>query len=280
MGKGNQKWTEELIRQRERAGYGSGDGTDYKPWITVHDVPSSGRTHRTWSPIYGRTVHLLSDVEWRTFILLEFSRKYPLLYEGFPLERKATLEIAVALGIRHPHYPGTHVPTVMTVDFLAVESFGDEMKLTAFDCKRSEDAEDERAIEKLQITRAYFAGRGVPHHLVFHTLLPEQAARNVEWIRSASLKEGEIEPYDGYLNEKADQMFHELSTGTFTLSLRDFCTSFEARHNMGRGDGLRVARILMWEHRLRCGMRLPNIPNAPLNSFVCSNEPQERFAIG
>lgn len=67
MGKGIQKWTEEVIRQREHAGFGSGDGPDYKPWIGTHDFPSKGRTTRVWSPIYGRTMQLLSDVEWRTF---------------------------------------------------------------------------------------------------------------------------------------------------------------------------------------------------------------------
>ena len=48
--------------------------------------------------------------------------------EQYPLDREITQTIAQELKIRHPHYPGTHVPTVMTVDFLlTVVQNGEEL---------------------------------------------------------------------------------------------------------------------------------------------------------
>ncbi|WP_321910289.1 TnsA endonuclease N-terminal domain-containing protein [Paraburkholderia sp. J11-2] len=271
MSKGIQKWSEATIARLIKEGRGSGEGPNYVPWVGVHDVASLGRTHRAWSPTYERTIHLLSDVEWRTFILLEYSRKFPELYEGYPLDRKITLEISAALGIAHPCYPRTTIPMVMTVDFLGVDRRVGNARIEAFDCKRSEDMDSEnaeRTIEKLEITRAYFAGMNVPHHLVLHSQLHDQTVRNVEWIRSGILKHDEPEPYEGYFREKLEQMNNELTNGTFTCSLSEYCRAFDERHAMRAGEGSRLARMLLWEHRLKC-----NLSNIDVNKLSVSSLP-------
>jgi hypothetical protein len=213
---------------------------------------------------------MVSDVEWNTFVLLEFSKEVSAVYEGFPLPRDTTLEIAAALGIKHPYYPGTVVPTVMTVDFLASVGSEGSSRLLAVDCKRTEAAEDERALEKLQITHAYFAGCGVEHVLVFHSTLPMQKVRNIEWARGAIWKPGQIEPSRERLIEYSELMSYELKDSTRPTSLADFCTNFEQRHGMMPGLGLRIARILLWEHTLQCELGVSHLEQAPLSSFTCS----------
>lgn len=281
MGKGIQKWSEETIARLIKEGRGSGVGPNYKPWVGVHDVASLGRTHRAWSPTYGRTIHLLSDVEWHTFLLLEHSQKFPELYEGYPLDRKITLEIAAALRIAHPCYPRTTVPMVMTVDFLGVDRRRGNERVEAFDCKRSEDmdgANAERTIEKLEITRAYFAGTKVPHHLVLHSQLHDQTVRNVEWIRSGIIKQDEPEAYEGYFEEKMEQMSKELKNGTFACSLSEYCRAFDERHAMPAGDASRVARMLLWEHRIKCNLSSTNVKKLSVSSFVSTREHESRLA--
>jgi len=283
MAKGIQKWSEQVVERLIREGQGSGEGSNYTPWVGVHDMASKGRTHRAWSTVYGRTMHLQSDVEWNTFILLEFSGKFPELYEGYPLKRETTLEIAAALGIKHPYYPGTHVPAVMTVDFLGVDKRGGELRIVAFDCKRSEDMDAtnaEHTIAKLQITRAYFAGLNVPHHLVLHSQLHMQTVKNIEWIRSGIAKTGEIERFEGHLREKFDQMYFELLNGTYTCSLAEYCRRFDERHGLEPGDASRVARMLLWEHRLKCDLRNSTVNALPLNSFLVEPNYASRHAVG
>lgn len=271
MAKGIQKWTEAVIERLIKEGQGSGQGPDYVPWVGVHDMASAGRTHRAWSPVYRRTIHLQSDVEWRTFLLLEFSGKFPELYEGYPLERKITLEIAAALGVKHPYYPGTHVPAVMTVDFLGVDKRGGDLRFAAFDSKRSEDMDANNAdhiIAKLQITRAYFAGMNVPHHLVLHSQLHMQLVKNIEWIRGGIAKTGEDETYARCIDEKADQMFYELANGSYTSTLAEYCQKFDERHGLRSGDASRAARMLLWDHRLKCDLRNSDVAKLPLASFL------------
>lgn len=283
MAKGIQKWSEAVIARLFREGKGSGEGSNYIPWVGVHDMASAGRTHRAWSPVYERSIQMLSDVEWRSFILLEFSGNFPELYEGYPLQRELTLEISAALGIKHPCYPGTNVPVVMTVDFLGVDKRGQSPRIEAFDCKRTEDMDmsnAERTIAKLQIARAYFAGMNVPHHLVLHSQLHMRTVKNVEWIRSGISKTGESEPYDGYFREKSDQMYYELRNGSQKCSLSEYCNRFDERHGLHRGHASRVARNLLFERRLKCDLRNSDVANLPLDSFLVEPDGASRRVVG
>lgn len=241
-----------------------------QPAQTLTDTfASRGRVHRVYSERFGRTIELMSDVEWNTFVLLEWCRSVKQLYESFPLPRETTLEIASALGIRHPYYPKTNVPAVMTVDMMVVMEIDGETRHVAFDCKRTEDAENEWAIEKLQIARTFFSGCDIAHHLVFHSALPMQKVRNIEYFRGAIWKPGQIDPTREVLREVADLMTYELAGSTRAISLADYCAAFEQRHGLTPGLGLRVARMLLWEQTLRCDLDTPRLENSPLSSFIC-----------
>ncbi|WP_100486384.1 hypothetical protein [Sporolactobacillus pectinivorans] len=39
-------WTEDKIARYCAEGQGSGKLTDYKPWLTIQNIPSSGRVHQ------------------------------------------------------------------------------------------------------------------------------------------------------------------------------------------------------------------------------------------
>ena len=264
MGRGPKKMTEDVIKRWEAEGRGKGHKQAYKPWLEVFDFSSEGIVNRTYSTKLGRTVHLMSTVESKTFYALEWLKRVGDINEQFPLPRKLTLEIASLLGIKHPYYPGTHVPTVMTVDFLVTFEINGGANLEAYDCKMTKDAEDERAIEKLAITQRYFAGMDVPHRLIFDTEIPAQKVRNIEWIRGGILKLGEEESYTNALLDRARCMAHELESSTRNQPLRDYCRSFEIRHGLRPGDGLRIARILMNERVLLVDLNNPNLETCPL----------------
>ena len=79
-------------------GRGSGGGSEYKPWLTVRDLPSVGRSHRVFGHKCQRTHHLLSDLELATFLLLEWSTKTTEIREQLPLRLDDTLSIAADVG--------------------------------------------------------------------------------------------------------------------------------------------------------------------------------------
>ena len=60
----NERWIKE--------GRGAGRNQEYKPWVTVRDLPSEGRSHRVFGHKSQRTHHLFSDLELAVFLLLEW----------------------------------------------------------------------------------------------------------------------------------------------------------------------------------------------------------------
>jgi TnsA endonuclease N terminal/TnsA endonuclease C terminal len=281
MAVGRIKWTERKISEMAKCGCGRGTGSDYLPWLEVTSVSSLGRSRRVWSPKTGRTHHLLSDVEYGLFLVLEWASDVTDIREQFPLDRDITQDVARLRGVRHPFYPGTNVPTVMTVDFMVTRVRDGLLVQEAFNAKRSEEAEDERSLHKLEIQRRTLALLDVPHHLVFHDELPRQKVKNIEWIRDSLVKEGEVEPQPGYWASMAARMAAELTNPAKPSStLVTYCASFDARHGAEPGAGLRAARMLMQERALSVDLGHPEIQALPLAHFKLTAQPGKLRAIG
>lgn len=274
------KWTEKKIERMEAEGRGEGHHKDYQPWIEVADISSLGRSRRIWSPTTERVHHLLSDVEYRLFVALEWQRNFIDIREQYPLDRSLTQDIARSLGIRHPYYPGTQVPTVMTVDFLITCVRGDEKSLIAFNAKTADEAEDARSMEKLEIQREYFEQMGIDHHIVFDCDIPPSNVANIGDIREAPLRPDEQEPRPGYFDEMCQRMLADMPAASRQMSLAKYCASFDERYGCMSGVGIRAARILMFQRRLVPDLSSPSLNDEPLSRFVVLNIPANARAIG
>ena len=95
------------IQRKIKEGRGQGHFSEYKPWLTVHDVPSIGIVTRILGWKSGRLHHYLSEhfelahhyqMEWSEQVI-DIREQFPLL----PLDK--TLYIAQKLGIKHPTDP-------------------------------------------------------------------------------------------------------------------------------------------------------------------------------
>lgn len=276
-------WTEKRIERMLAEGRGQGSGADYKPWIEVAEVSSGGRSRRVWSSKTGRTHHLLSDVEYDLFLVCEWAKNVVDIREQYPLPRDLTQTIAQELRIRHPTYPGTNIPAVMTVDFLLTLQVNGKKTVMALNAKRDEEADDVRSLEKLEIQRSTFERLGFTHHLVYHSQIPEQKVKNIDWIRGALVKPGEPEQHDGFFKGLADRMSGELATPadtTLASTLEDYCTDFDSRYGVLAGTGLRVARILMAERVLVPDLASPNITRQSLAAFIMTGQPGRLRVVG
>src|SRR6266849_4151842 len=67
MAKRKRKLDETVIDRRIKEGRGQGRGKDYKPWLTVQDVPSIGLATRILGWTTGRVHHLFSLLELKDF---------------------------------------------------------------------------------------------------------------------------------------------------------------------------------------------------------------------
>lgn len=169
-----------------KQGRGQGHGENYKPYLTVRDVPSHGLSHRIKGWITNRVHQFLSNLERDYFYVLEWSFFVADIREQYPLPLEETLAIAERLGIRHPTEPRTNTPAVMTTDFLVDRNLDGRRVLEARAVKMSSDLAGKRTLEKLEIERTYWAERKVDWGIVTEMGFPLALAKNVDWIHSAA----------------------------------------------------------------------------------------------
>lgn len=169
-----QKWIKE--------GRGQGFGNSYKPWLTIRDVSSEGRSHRVFGHKSQRTHHLLSDLELSAFLLLEWHSTTVDIREQFPLDLEQTLKIAESIGIPHPRF-GKHYQ-IMTSDFLVDTNDSTSPKF-AVQVKYSNALNDPRTIEKIEIERQYWKQQNIPFFIFTEHQVPIIVSQNIQWLYSS-----------------------------------------------------------------------------------------------
>lgn len=175
----------EVVKRWIKAGFGQGEGAKYKPFMYVRDVPSNGTSNMVNSRITGRNHHYLSRQEFKVHLLAEYSRStFDIREQCALLPWEETQSIAQKVGIRHPIYPGTRTPTVVTSDLVLTMKRPDGMELIVVSAKLTKDLTP-RTLEKLLIERIYWNRRGIRWILATEKNIPNVRAKNLEFFESA-----------------------------------------------------------------------------------------------
>ncbi|MFW9268407.1 TnsA endonuclease N-terminal domain-containing protein [Pseudomonas sp. NR3] len=187
-----QLMTQSKIDKKIKSGRGSGVRDSYKPWIKVWEIKSKGVSHMIAGVKIFRTHHLLSNAERDYLTVLEHDASIIDIREQYPLLTQAeTQAIASSINCRHPVYPGTQIPVVMTTDFLItfLDPSG-ETRLAARSVKYRKEFEQtdlhvrNRIAEKLAIEEKYWSMRGVDWKLVLHENLSKIRLANLRVLRT------------------------------------------------------------------------------------------------
>ncbi|MFM2621803.1 TnsA endonuclease N-terminal domain-containing protein [Vibrio owensii] len=179
MAKSKYVLTEKQIIRRIKEGRGSGKLSNYKPWLYVNEVPSEGRSQRVYSHLTGRIHHVLSDLEFAVFLLLDHNPAVTDIREQFPLNRDDTLNICQEHQLWHPAQNGGN--QVMSSDFF-VNSSSKVQPRFVIQAKYKNALKDPRTIEKLEIERRYWQLKKIPWFLVTEKEIDKIVVDNIEWL--------------------------------------------------------------------------------------------------
>jgi hypothetical protein len=252
-------WTEKRIAKFEREGRGLGTGIDYVPWLKVSDLPSLGRSRRVFWPVSGREHHLFSDIEFYAFLHKCYDDATLDVREQFPLPRKETLEIAQALGVRHPR--GNGVDIVMTTDLLVTCGSASGPAQFAYAVKPDETLNDTRTLQKLEIERLYWERKGTPWSIIVGSSVRGNVSFNLEWM------------FDGLRDpETHDEAvirgnLVRALRGLGTFPLRTVCSVVDSELSIGPGRTLGIARRMLSEKTLRADLTARTLSDLPASSF-------------
>ncbi|PXX05092.1 TnsA endonuclease-like protein [Paraburkholderia tropica] len=251
--------TQQDIERYVAQGYGQGVGADYKPWLRVQDVPSRGRSRKVHGLKTGRVHHVLSDLEYRYLVALEFSERVVDIREQFPLLPVAPIQDAARLrSIRYPLYAGTTVPFVMTSDFVVTVKEGDgSVREIARTVKYADELTPgsrlSRTLEKLELERAFWAQRDVDWKLVTETSMSATKASNLIWLRGGAEIARELR--DNSLQTSFVEGIAEAGTHDRTLSSLLRTVSYRLR--MPYPDAVRLFRHMVWHKVLLVDLETP-----------------------
>lgn len=234
---------EQKIARFQKENRGKGHGKDYKPWLTIQDVPSSGRSSRPFSFKTGRHQHFLSDLETGAFYLFQWSDDVIDLREQFPLDRNVTREIAKEMGVAHPVESSTQTEIVMTTDFLIDVRGGNETRLVARSVKPMEELSKVRVLEKQEIERRYWELQGVDWGIITENEIPKQRVSNLRWLYEMQTLKNQTASYPSYWQDKCE-CFLALFPDVKNKTIKDFLFWLEGNQNFVAGDALKVLRHL------------------------------------
>tara|TARA_R110001592_G_scaffold135108_1_gene351043 strand:- start:19771 stop:20595 length:825 start_codon:yes stop_codon:yes gene_type:complete len=249
MGK-KRYWNSEAKNARWiKDGRGQGIGAEYKPWLTVRDVPSEGRSHRVFGHLTQRTHHLLSDLELATFLLLQWRESTQDIREQFPLDVTITKQLSEEAGIQHPSSNG--VTQIMSSDF--VVTTGEKEKASfALQVKDSSKFEDARTVEKLEIERRFWLEKQTPWYLVTEKEIPPVVFKNIEWLYSLQKQELSLEEESQYFEFYTNQVAQN-----FHLTVIDLCKQIDTAYSLELGESLFQLRLLLARRYFHFDITIP-----------------------
>jgi hypothetical protein len=244
MGKYRQKWNSEIYEKWIKEGRGKGQGKDYKPWLTIHSLPSHGLSTRTSGWKTNRVHHFLAKNETRYFYLLEWSDLVVDIQEQFPmLPFDITREIAADMGISYPLDPDSGFPYVLTTDFLITMRKDGKSVQLARSIKPALELEKSEVIERLELERRYWAAKGVDWGIVTENEIPKIMAQNIEAIYSSYWLEPT--PEIDLLHLRSLAQILKLKLQRSTSSISQTATLLDQEMNLSPGTCLYLFKHLV-----------------------------------
>ena len=257
---------EAKIARFRKEGRGKGFDADYKPWLTVRDVPSRGRSHRVVGAVTGRVHHLLSDIERGAFLIYDFRDDVRDIREQFPLDLDQTRSIAEAAGIRHPVDSKSRADLIQTTDLVIDLERDGKIVTIARTVKPSEALGKPRTVEKLEIERRYWAVQGVDWGIVTERELPPNLMRNLELLQGCASLDDLNQPFEGYCRERAGLIASELEAWP-NATLQALCHAMDTRMGLNPGGALLLVRHLLAVKVWRVDMTQPIVETMPMRAF-------------
>ena len=247
---------------RNRKHRGKGQGAEYDPALHVMDVPSRGLSHRVLGWHTNRVHHLLSDLEYWFFLVMEWQQDVTDFREQYPLSLEETIAIADRLGVKHPTHPRTKDLVQMTTDALVTVTRGPQIRDVARTLKYADALASMRTLEKFEIERLFYQAHAVDWGIVTERDIPMVLAKNVEFIHRARWVSSCAPLTEVEVRRIARTLKPEILKRASPL--RDLTASCDDALGFRDGTSLRVVRHLIANRQLLVDMATPIKPTEPL----------------
>lgn len=268
MTKRNLDWTREKYNRFIKEGRGKGEGSEYKSWLTIQDMPSRGRVTRIFDA--GRIYHFFTDNELRYFYCLIWQDSVIDVREHYPLlDLNRVLNLDGDSLYEKYKDDGDNAPYVLTTSFLiTVKNTDGKIDYHARSVKSSLELDKKNIIEMYEIQRRYYEAKKIDWGIVTQKDIPVIRAKNISWVYS-SLEINNDERFNenerDYLCALLIQRLNESSK-----VIREVTTAFDIEINYESGTGLLFFKYLIATKQLLINMDKEIDINQPISKVILS----------
>lgn len=274
MGRRKYPFDEAKTQRFIAEGRGTGEGPAYRPWLEISDLPSLGRSHRPWSPKTNRVHQLLSDGEWKTFLMFEADQSLLEIREGLPLDRWQTHRIALEFGYRPP-LTTSGTPYVLTIDFLVTRLLRERRQLEAYSFKYDTGLLSKRDWELHKIAEECLRRNGVPFGFIDQTFFNEHFEKAYDSVRACFDLSGLEDFQDAaLLKSVANSLLQHIRSGT-TVDLLKVSRDIARTHATTGSTVFTVAKHLIARDQIRTDLSRPrDLTEIPLSELIITSSLQ------
>lgn len=255
MPKSGYEWTKAKYNRFLKEKRGLGSGKEYKPWLTIRDVPSEGRSTilKGWKT--ERSHHLLSLPERNYLYLLDWADNVVDIREQYPLlDVEDAIAIADEAKIQYPKSTIDETPWVLTTDFFVTVMIDGQMVDMARTIKKYQELDDLRVLEKLEIERRYWQKRGIDWGVVTEDELPTNLITNLGLLRTSYGYE-----FEAYDKSELDIIYSAIKNRIMTLkddlTIRVFCSQIDDDLVLDKGTTMKIITCMIVKKVLTINMQ-------------------------
>lgn len=210
---------------------------EYEPWDHVARFASKGMLIRRAGFTTGRMHVLVSRLEEKAFLALDWLELVTDIREQYPLlPLLDTQAIARAFGVNHPRSRTPRLDVVMTTDLVATLATKDGPDQIAVSVKPSSELRNRRTLEKLAIEYEYWKQRGVEYSIFTEKDCPSAWTRNLKAL-AGKHELGDESPFaDIALRQKSlADLASRIAAGS---PLGTTCLAYDEAHGLRDGSSL------------------------------------------
>ncbi|MBZ9689342.1 TnsA endonuclease C-terminal domain-containing protein [Clostridium estertheticum] len=273
MTKRNLDWTLEKYNRFIKEGRGKGEGRDYKPWLTIQDMPSRGRVTRIYEA--GRIYHFFTDNELRYFYSIIWQEAVIDVREHYPLlDLNRVLNLDEDSLYEKYRNDGDNAPHVLTTTFLiTVKNIDGKINYYARSVKSSLELDKKNIIDRYEIQRRYYEAKKINWGIVTQKDIPVVRAKNISWVYP-SLEINNDERFKESERECLCDLLMRRLDGSPNV-IREVTTKFDYEMNFESGTGLLFFKYLIATKQLLINMDEEININQPISKVILNRNKGE-----
>lgn len=234
----------------------------------INDFSSLGRVARMYSKKTQRIHHLLSDLQFRTFLLLEWEEKVINIIENY---RLVDVELVIDGEILELYKKMKKINelNILTCSFMitVINDKGKQVNIALL-VKHERNINRNLTSMRMQILDSYFRAKEIPFQVIKENQICKMSCNNILWIKEGEKINNEQKVF---CDEDLIFFYEYLNGANLSLPISTILTEYERKTQICKGYGIILLRISVAQRLIIMDFKKSFNINKSFNSIFILN---------